>query len=85
MSRSTQENEKITTDELRTRTTFQQFLNQDFFWFTSSGFLKRPVSKVKAKEEREGEGKVEARARVRARARTRARARSRATGGRGQG
>jgi hypothetical protein len=42
-SRSTRENEKITTDKLRTRTTFQRFLNQDFFWFTSSGFLKRPV------------------------------------------
>jgi hypothetical protein len=38
-----QENKKITTNKLRARTTFQHFLNQDFFWFTSRGFLKRPV------------------------------------------
>ncbi len=41
---ATQENEKITTDKLCTRTTFQRVLNQEFlFCFTSSGFLKRPI------------------------------------------
>ncbi len=29
---SMQENKKITTDELRTRTTFQRVLNQEFFF-----------------------------------------------------
>jgi hypothetical protein len=40
-----QENEEITTNELHTRTTSQCVLNQEFFfWFTSRGFLKRPIS-----------------------------------------
>ncbi len=40
-----QENKKITTNKLRTRTTSQRVLNQEFFfWFRSSGFLKKPVS-----------------------------------------
>ncbi len=36
--------QKNTTNELCMRTTFQRVLNQDFFLFASSGFLKRPVS-----------------------------------------
>ncbi len=41
---ATQENKIITTNELCTRTTFPRFLNQEFFFGSQVGFLKRPVS-----------------------------------------
>jgi hypothetical protein len=44
MSRSTQENKKITTNKLRTRTTFQRVLNQEFFFGSQVAVFSRDPS-----------------------------------------